>query len=113
VRQFEARLLDFIGYGLNLAAEADTGRPICAEAHYHYRPGVHGVVRAAADGNGAIAGHVLQGLVSEAGFTSETDLRQARALMRAAIDHCLEGRELRTRVVARSLVSYPRKERTA
>jgi DNA repair protein RecO (recombination protein O) len=113
LRQFEARLLDFIGYGLNLAAEADTGRPICAEAHYHYRPGVHGVVRAAADGNGAIAGHVLQGLVSEAGFTSETDLRQARALMRAAIDHCLEGRELRTRVVARSLVSYPRKERTA
>jgi hypothetical protein len=33
--------------------------------------------------------------------------------MRTAIDHCLEGRELRTRAVARSLVSYPRKERTA
>ncbi len=111
LRQFEARLLGFIGYGLNLAAEADTGRPICAAAHYHYRPGVHGVVRVAADANGAIAGQVLQRLASEAGLAGELDLRQARALMRAAIDHCLEGRELRTRVVARSLVSYPRKER--
>jgi DNA repair protein RecO (recombination protein O) len=112
LRQFEARLLDFIGYGLNLAAEADTGRPIRAEAHYHYRPGVHGVVRAAA-GNGTIAGHVLQRLLADAEFTSDAELRQARALMRAAIDHCLEGRELRTRVVARSLRNYPRKERTA
>jgi DNA repair protein RecO (recombination protein O) len=113
LRQFEARLLDFIGYGLNLAAEADTGRPICAEAHYHYRPGVHGVVRAAAHGHGTIAGHVLQQWSAQAAFTNEADLRQVRTLMRAAIDHCLEGRELRTRVVARSLRNYPRKERTA
>ncbi len=117
LRQFEARLLDFIGYGLNLAAEADTGRPVRADAHYHFRPGVHGVVLASApgddNGGGAIAGHVLQGLASATGLTSDADLRQARALMRTAIDHCLEGRELRTRVVARSLFSYPRKERRA
>jgi DNA repair protein RecO (recombination protein O) len=93
LRRFEARLLDFIGYGLNLDAEADTGQPVRAEAHYHFRPGVHGVVLAAA-----------------ADVDGESDLRQARALMRAAIDHCLEGRELRTRAVARSLASYPRKE---
>jgi len=112
LRHFEARLLDFIGYGLNLSAEADTGRPVRAEAHYHFRPGVHGVVLAAAPDDGAIAGHVLQRL-SEAGeLDGESDLRQARALMRAAIDHCLEGRELRTRAVARSLASYPRKEQT-
>src|SRR5665213_484233 len=110
LRQFEARLLDFIGYGLNLAAEADTGQPICAEAHYQYRPGVHGVVRTAADGSGAIAGHVLQGLLSATGLSSEPDLRQARALMRSAIDHCLEGRQLRTRLVARSVSSYSRKQ---
>src|ERR1019366_5894334 len=94
LRQFEARLLDFIDYGLNLAAEADTGRPVRADAHYHFRPGVHGVA-------------------SATGLTSDADLRQARALMRTAIDHCLEGQELRTRVVARSLFSYPRKERRA
>ena len=113
LRRFEARLLDFIGYGLNLVTEADTGRPVRAEAHYHFRPGVHGVVLAQADAAGAIAGHVLQGLVAQTELTGEADLRQARALMRAAIDHCLEGRELRTRLVARSLVNYPRRERTA
>jgi len=111
LRLFEARLLDFIGYGLNLAAEADTGRPVRAEAYYHFRPGVHGVVLAQPRAEGAIAGHVLQGLAAAAGLGSDADLRQARTLMRTAIDHCLEGRELRTRVVARSLVSYPRRER--
>jgi DNA repair protein RecO (recombination protein O) len=114
LRQFEARLLDFIGYGLNLAAEADTGRPVRAEAHYHFRPGVNGVVLAPAAGEdrgGAIAGHVLQALSQATALTAEADLRQARALMRTAIDHCLEGRELRTRGVARSLVGYPRRER--
>jgi DNA repair protein RecO (recombination protein O) len=110
LRRFEGRLLEFIGYGLNLASEADTGRPVRAEAHYHFRPGVHGVVLAGAAEEGAITGHVLQRLADAGDLDSESDLRQARALMRAAIDHCLEGRELRTRAVARSLASYPRKE---
>jgi DNA repair protein RecO (recombination protein O) len=110
LRHFEARLLDFIGYGLNLGAEADTGRPVRAEAHYHFRAGVHGVVLAGGADDGAIAGHVLQRLSDAGRLDSESDLRQARALMRAAIDHCLEGRELRTRAVARSLAGYPRKE---
>ncbi len=110
LRHFEARLLEFIGYGLNLGAEADTGRPVRAEGHYRFRPGVHGVVLAGAADDGVIAGHVLQRLSDAGDLESESDLRQARALMRAAIDHCLEGRELRTRAVARSLASYPRKE---
>lgn len=110
LRRFEARLLEFIGYGLNLTAEADTGRPVRAEAHYHYRPGVHGVVLAAAAAGNTIPGHVLQRLAGAGDLDGDSELRQARALMRAAIDHCLEGRELRTRTVARSLASYPRKE---
>jgi DNA repair protein RecO (recombination protein O) len=110
LRHFEARLLDFIGYGLNLGAEADTGRPVRAEGHYHFRPGVHGVVLAGAAEDGVIAGHVLQRLSDAGDLESESDLRQARALMRTVIDHCLEGRELRTRAVARSLASYPRRE---
>lgn len=113
LRRFEARLLELIGYGLNLGAEADTGEPVRAGEYYLYRPGVHGVVRAAAAGEGAVAGHVLQLLADQSDLSDESDLRQARALMRAAIDHCLDGRELRTRTVARSLASYSRKERTA
>jgi DNA repair protein RecO (recombination protein O) len=112
LRQFEARLLELIGYGLNLVAEADTGQPVQDGAYYRYRPGVHGLVRATADSEGAVSGRVLQRLAGAAGMSEEADARQARALMRAAIDHCLDGRELRTRLVARSLASYPRKERT-
>ena len=113
LRRFEARLLEFIGYGLDLGTEADTGEPVRAEAYYRYQPGVHGVVASTPSARGAICGRVLQGLVAASVLSSEADLRQARVLMRAAIDHCLEGRELRTRVVARSLISYPRRERNA
>jgi DNA repair protein RecO (recombination protein O) len=111
LRHFEARLLDYIGYGLNLEAEADTGQPVRAEAHYHFRPGVHGFVIAEPGSSGAIHGEVLRRLATGAGIENDGELRQARALMRAALDHCLEGRELATRAVARSLRHYPRKER--
>jgi DNA repair protein RecO (recombination protein O) len=112
LRQFEARLLDYIGYGLNLSAEADTGRPVRADAHYHFRPGVHGFVIAEPGSSGAIHGGVLCRLAAGTDIEGDSELRQARALMRAALDHCLDGRELTTRAVARSLHHYPRKERT-
>jgi len=111
LRLFEARLLGFIGYGLNLAAEADTGKAVRAEAYYHFRPGVHGFVVAEPAAPGAIAGQVLQEL-SRGELRGEAQLRAARALMRAALDHCLEGRELATRSMARSLAGYPRKQRS-
>lgn len=112
LRQFEARLLEFIGYGLNLDAEADTGRPVRGDAYYHFRPGVHGFVIAEPGSAGAIQGGVLHRLAAGTGLESELELRQARCLMRAALDHCLDGRELATRTVARSMRNYPRKERT-
>jgi DNA repair protein RecO (recombination protein O) len=112
LRQFEARLLEFIGYGLNLDAEADTGQPVRGDAYYHFHPGVHGFVIAEPGSADAIAGDVLHRLSAGAGLEDDVELRQARTLMRAALDHCLEGRELATRTVARSLRNYPRKERT-
>jgi DNA repair protein RecO (recombination protein O) len=111
LRRFEAQLLQFIGYGLNLDAEADTGRPVRADACYEFRAGVHGFVIAEPGSCGAINGEVLRRLAQGGEFESEAALRQARSLMRAALDHCLEGRELSTRTVARSLHNYPRKER--
>jgi len=112
LRRFEARLLELIGYGLNLAAEADTGSPVRGDAYYHFQPGVHGVVIAEPGSSGAIGGGVLQRLAAGSGFDTDAELRQARSLMRAALDHCLEGRELSTRAVARSLHNYPRRERS-
>ncbi len=110
LRQFEIRLLELIGYGLNLATEADTGRAVMPEGHYQFQPGVHGVVRAAEQADCAIAGEVLQRLASGTALSDVVQLRQARTLMRAALDHCLEGRALHTRAVARSLGSYPGRE---
>jgi hypothetical protein len=74
---------------------------------------VHGFVIAEPGSSGAIGGSVLQRLALGDGFDSDTELRQARSLMRAALDHCLEGRELHTRAVARSLLNYPRRERAS
>src|ERR1700689_1818091 len=39
LRQFEARLLEFIGYGLNLAAEAAPGCPVLGAGFFHFLPG--------------------------------------------------------------------------
>jgi len=113
LRVFERRLLEFVGYGLNLAAEADTGRPVRADAYYQFRPGVHGFVIAEPAAPGAIPGQLLQDLSSDSVPSGEAPMRQVRALMRAALDHCLEGRELATRSVARALSNYPRRERRA
>jgi DNA repair protein RecO (recombination protein O) len=110
LRRFEVRLLELIGYGLNLASEADTGRPVREEASYLFRPGVHGVVLAGKDEQAAIAGDVLRRLATDGALADATQTRQARALMRAALDHCLEGRELRTRTVARAIGGFPRRE---
>jgi DNA repair protein RecO (recombination protein O) len=107
LRRFEKRLLDLIGYGLDLTTEVDTGRPVRAEGQYcfHGGRGVIAVEGPAAQAQAVplIAGHVLLRLAAEEVLTAETDLRQARSLMRSALDHCLEGRELRTRRVARSM----------
>jgi DNA repair protein RecO (recombination protein O) len=113
LRRFETQLLQFLGYGLNLDAEADTGEPVRADAYYQFRPGVHGFVVAEPASPGAIAGQVLRDLAAGAVPTAEVPLRQARALMRAALDHCLEGRELSSRGVARSLTAWSRRERRA
>jgi DNA repair protein RecO (recombination protein O) len=102
LRRFEKRLLDLIGYGLDLATEIDTGKPVRAEGQYCFHGG-RGVIAAQGQTAPLIAGHVLLRLAAEDVLTAEADLRQARLLMRSALDHCLEGRELRTRRVARSM----------
>jgi recombinational DNA repair protein (RecF pathway) len=56
---------------------------------------------------------VLHDLAAGTVSNAEEAQRQARALMRAALDHCLEGRELASRNVARSLQAWSRRERRA
>ncbi len=101
LRIFEKRLLDTLGYGLDLSADAQRGMPIEAEGYYHFRPsqGLFVTVEGAA---GAVAGRSLIRLASEV-LEERRDLDDARRLLQAAIAHCLEGRELSTRAVAKSI----------
>ena len=106
LRHFELRLLELLGFGVDLQFDAGSGAPVRADAYYHFRPG-SGLLLAAEPQN-AIPGAVLQSLARDEALTDPQQLRAARSLMRAAIDHCLEGRELATRTVARALAKLER-----
>ena len=101
LRLFEKQLLEEIGYGLDLGAESGTGRRVSAGAHYLYRP-AEGLVAASAQAPGALAGRSVLNLAAGR-FASAAELEDARRLLRSALEHCLEGRELKTRAVARSV----------
>jgi len=101
LRVFEKRLLDALGYGVALDADARTGASIDPNAYYHFRP-EQGVVPAAEDAPGALSGASLIALANET-LSGGRALEDARRLLQAALAHCLEGRELNTRTVARAI----------
>jgi DNA repair protein RecO (recombination protein O) len=105
LRRFEKRLLELLGYGLEFSREVE-GRPLEAGAYYHFHAGVG--LRPADGGSGAIAGRVLLALAADEPLEDHESQRQARAVLRAAIDHCLDGRELRVRAVARAVAGMER-----
>jgi DNA repair protein RecO (recombination protein O) len=107
LRQFETRLLQLLGYGNELAFEAG-GRPVVAEAYYHFRPGEGVWPVAAGVTAGAVPGRVLLALAAEQPLSDPEGQRQARAVLRAALDLCLDGRELSTRAVARAVAKMER-----
>jgi DNA repair protein RecO (recombination protein O) len=108
LRQFELRLLELLGFGVELDRECGSGRAVQADAYYHFAPGV-GVHQLGSDAlTSATHGEALSGrllLMLAAGELPEDaqGQRETRSLLRAALDHCLEGRELRTRTVARAV----------
>jgi DNA repair protein RecO (recombination protein O) len=102
LRVFEKRLLRLVGYGLDLATEAHSGKRIESDGYYHFRPG-EGLVPAAADSAGALAGGSLLSLERET-LGGARELEDARRLLQAALGACLEGRPLATRAVAKSMV---------
>lgn len=101
LRVFEKRLLEALGYGLDLAVEAQTGKPIEPGAYYHFRP-AQGLFPTVAEAAGAVSGHSLLSLAVER-LESQRDLEDSRRLLQAALAQCLEGRELTTRAVARAV----------
>ena len=95
LRIFEKRLLDCLGYGLDL-------KDVDADEYYHFRP-AQGLFPTVADAAGAISGNSLIHLANEE-LRSPRDLDDARRVLQAALAQCLEGRELNTRAVAKAVV---------
>jgi DNA repair protein RecO (recombination protein O) len=99
LRIFEKRLLEELGWGLELAHDSLTGEPIESRRAYRYRiDGGAEAVDGVAEGALVMAGESLLSLAREE-LNDPQSLADARRLLRAALDQCLDGRELRTREV--------------
>ena len=100
LRLFEKRLLEAVGYGVDLTYEARTGRAIEAGRFYRFRAS-EGLVPAQGDEADALAGASLLELAREE-LGEGRALEDARRVLKAALAERLEG-ELTTRRVARAL----------
>jgi DNA repair protein RecO (recombination protein O) len=100
LRRFEKRLLNDLGYGLELA-RTDAGAPV--DPARYYRFGLEsGPQPCMAEAPGAVYGQSLADLQAES-FGDARSLRDAKRMLRAAIDVCLEGRSLKSREVMLAL----------
>jgi DNA repair protein RecO (recombination protein O) len=100
LRRFEKRLLEELGYGLELLRTME-GEPIEAERCYRFAL-QSGPQPCMAEAPGAVYGRSLTELQSE-NFSDARSLRDAKRVLRAAIDACLDGRVLKSREVMREL----------
>ena len=101
LRLFEKRLLEVLGYGLDLATEARSGLPIRPDAYYEFHPGL-GLLPARAGAARALCGQSVLSLACER-LPGEREIEDARRLLQAALAACLEGRPLATPLVARAM----------
>ena len=93
LRLFELRLLDELGYGLQLAVTAD-GEAISKEQRYHFTPD-HGFTPTG-HGNAGVSGATLHALCHGA-WSERIERLEARDLMRTVLDHHLGHRPLKSR----------------
>ena len=100
LRRFEKRLLNDLGYGLELAKTGD-GVPVKPDAYYRFAL-QSGPQPCVAEAPGAVYGQSLADLQAES-FGDARSLRDAKRVLRAAIDACLDGRSLKSREVALAL----------
>ena len=99
LRIFEKRLLEELGWGLDLEQEAAGGAPIEATRSYRYAlEGGAERVDGVAEGTLIFCGASLLSLAREV-LDDPRSLADARRLLRAALDRLLDGRALRTREV--------------
>jgi DNA repair protein RecO (recombination protein O) len=108
LRKFEIKLLELLGFGLNLHAEADTGQPLRADAMYYYYlehgpvlcndSNVDSVPKISGESLIALANNSFQ-LVSE----NPQALLELKHLMRFVINHHLGNKKLNSRALFRPI----------
>jgi DNA repair protein RecO (recombination protein O) len=105
LRRFELRMLQELGYALELAREAGTHAPIAAEREYDYV--VERGPIAAGPGEAPLNAVRLRGLtlidLERGRFDDAATVAQSKQLMRLLINHSLGGEELATRAMVRDL----------
>ncbi len=99
LRHFELALLEALGYGLQLETDAE-GLPIQAGRRYRYHP-EQGALAAPANQPDAVAGGTLLALWQRAPLSAGQQ-GEAKRLMRAVIQHHLDGRPLKSRELFQS-----------
>jgi DNA repair protein RecO (recombination protein O) len=99
LRNFELRLLREVGYGVDLT-QTVAGGAVTAQGYYHFRP-ADGLFATTAEHSGALPGSSLLNLAAGQ-LQSSRELADARKVLAAALEHCLEGRPIVTRAVARA-----------
>ncbi len=92
LRRFEVRLLEGLGYGLQLSTVGSGGTTIDPAKRYRYEV----EVGPKEDPQGAYSGRTLLALAG-AGPGDESELRESRALMRSVLGHYLGERPLKSR----------------
>jgi DNA repair protein RecO (recombination protein O) len=105
LRRFELRLLQEVGFALELAREAGTSEAIDGARDYWYvvERGAVRCVEGSAPANAVkLRGQTLIDL-ERGGFEDPTTVAQSKQLMRLLIHHCLNGQELATRMLVRDL----------
>ena len=100
LRRFEKRLLNDLGYGLELGRTGE-GAPVDPERYYRFAA-QSGPLPCVAESPGAVFGQSLADLHAER-FSDARSLKDAKRVLRAAIDACLDGRPLKSREVALAL----------
>ena len=99
LRSFEKRLLQELGYALQLEQEADNHAEIIPGLPYRYVP-ERGAVREPLNGNAStgvpVLGKTLRDLAAD-DFRDAVSAQQSKQLMRMLLNHHLAGKMLHTR----------------
>lgn len=96
LRRFEWALLNACGYHMSLSHDARSAQPIVDDRFYHFIAG-EGFILAPEGINGA---HIIA--FAQDKLDDVEVLGVAKRIMRRAIDHALDGKEIKTRSLYRS-----------